>query len=89
MIFWDLNKNTRSLKYVKNLIDVTSHDSFCLLTAKVPDNNYILILCNSIGSPIDNRIINIYPEYICLTESHVFVSNKNYVYVWQFRNANS
>jgi WD repeat-containing protein 35 len=86
MIFWDVKKNSRSLKYVKNLLDVASCGSFCLLTAKVADTSYILILCNSIGSPVDNRIINIEPEYICLTETHVIVASKSYVYVWQFRN---
>jgi WD repeat-containing protein 35 len=86
MIFWDIKKNTRSLKYVKNLLDVASCGSFCLLTAKVADSSYILILCNSIGSPVDNRIINIEPEFIHLTETHVIVASKSYVYAWQFRN---
>jgi WD repeat-containing protein 35 len=86
MIFWDVKKNSRSLKYVKNLLDVTSCGSFCLLTARVADTSYILILCNSIGSPVDNRIINIEPEYITLTETHVIAASKSYVYTWQFRN---
>lgn len=85
MIFWDTKKNTRTLKYVKNLIEVVSSGSFCLLTAKVADTNYIAILCNSIGSPVDNRIINIFPEFVTLNETHAIISNKHYVYIWQFR----
>ena len=64
-----------------------SHGSFCLLTAKVSDTNYILILCNSIGSPVDNRIVNIKPEFVSLNETHVVIANKHYVYVWQFRSS--
>lgn len=85
MYFWDTKKNTRNMKYVKNLIDVTSHGSFCLLTAKISENNYILILCNSIGSPVDNRIINFNPEFIGLNETHIIACSKNYVYCWQYR----
>ena len=73
------------MKYVKNLIDVASYGSFCLLTAQINENSYILILCNSIGSPVDNRIINICPDYIGLNETHIIACSKSYIYVWQYR----
>lgn len=85
MIFWDTKKNTRTVKYVKNLMDVTSHGAFSLITARVSEANFILILSNSLGSPVDNRIINIKPTMITMNKSHVFVTNKHYIYVWQFR----
>jgi WD repeat-containing protein 35 len=85
MYFWDIKKNTRNMKYVKNLMDVISYGSFCLLSAKISENSYILILCNSIGSPVDNRIINICPDYIGLNETHIIACSKSYVYVWQYR----
>lgn len=89
VIFWDTKKNTTILKYVKNLMDVTSCGSFCLITAKISDTNYILILCNSIGSPVDNRVINICPSIITMNETHIIISNKFYVYVWQYRSQNA
>jgi WD repeat-containing protein 35 len=89
VIFWDTRKNTTILKYVKNLLDVTSAGSFFLITAKISESNYILILCNSIGSPIDNRVINIAPNLITMNETHVIISNKFYVYVWQYRSQSS
>jgi len=73
------------MKYVKNLIDVSSFGSFCLLSAQINEDSYILILCNSIGSPVDNRIINICPEFIGINETHVIACSKSYVYVWQYR----
>jgi WD repeat-containing protein 35 len=66
-------------------MDVTSYGSFCLITAKISDTNYILILCNSIGSPVDNRVINICPSIITINETHIIISNKLYIYVWQYR----
>jgi hypothetical protein len=85
MVFWDLKKNTRTMKYVKNLIDINSHGAYCVLTAKIEDNCYIAILCNSIGSPVENRVINFEPIITCVSDSHIVLSNKHYVYVWQFR----
>ncbi len=85
MIFWDAKKNTRTVKYVKNMLDVISHSSFCLITAKVLENSYILILSNSIGSPVDNRIINIKPVLLTMNKTHAFISNRHYIYVWQFK----
>jgi WD repeat-containing protein 35 len=73
------------MKYVKNLIDITSFGSFCLLTAQINEDAYILILCNSIGCPVDNRIINIYPEFIGINETHIIACSKSYVYIWQYR----
>lgn len=89
VIFWDVKKNIRNFKYVKNLRDIVSYGSFCLLTAQVSDKNYIAILCNSIGSPVDNRIINICPEFTAINRTHAIVASKHYVYVWQFRNPTS
>ena len=73
------------MKYVKNLIDIASFGSFCLLTAQINENSFILILCNSIGSPVDNRIINIRPEFVGLNQTHVIACSKSYVYIWQYR----
>jgi WD repeat-containing protein 35 len=86
MIFWNMKSKTRVTKYVKNLLDITSSGSFCMISAQINENEYILILSNSIGSPVDNRLINFKPAWMCMNSTHAIVANKNYVYVWQFRN---
>ena len=59
---------------------------FCLITAKIDKKgNYLLILSNSIGSPVNNKIINIEPLLIAINSTHVVVSDGNYIYLWQFR----
>jgi WD repeat-containing protein 35 len=71
------------------MLSITSHDSFSLITAKVTDNNFILILSNSIGSPVDNRLINIKPVLVTMNKTHAFVTNKHYIYTWQFRSSHT
>ena len=85
LVFWDIKNEKINYKYVKNMIDICAKSPFCLITAQISENNYLLILSNSIGSPIDNKIINIEPVFIALNNTHAVVSNGHYVYLWQFR----
>ena len=63
-MFWDTKTNKQNYKYIKNMLDITACSSFCLITDKISDNTYLLILTDSIGSSVDNKIINIEPKYI-------------------------
>ena len=85
LIFWDTKKNKFNYKYVKNMMDITARSPFCLITARISDINFLLILSNSIGSPVDNKIINIEPTLIALNSTHAVVTDRHYVYIWQFR----
>ena len=85
LVFWDIKNEKINYKYVKNMIDICAKSPFCLITAQISEINYLLILSNSIGSPIDNKIINIEPVFIALNNTHAVVSNGHYVYLWQFR----
>ena len=46
---------------------------------------YILILCNAIGSPVDSKYIEVEPKYLTITNYHVIAASDEVVYVWQFR----
>lgn len=48
---------------------------------------YILILCNSIGSPVDSKYIDVRPDYVAMTPYHVIVSSTDTLYIWQYRTA--
>ena len=80
LIFWDTKKNKYNYKYVKNMMDITAKSPFCLITAKISEVNFLLILSNSIGSPVDNKIINVEPTLIALNSTHAVVTNRHYVY---------
>ena len=46
---------------------------------------YSLILCNAIGSPVDTKIINVAPDFITMTPFHVAVASSDTLYVWHYR----
>jgi len=47
------------VKYVKNLISITACGDYCCLATRADEmtNQYVLVLCNSIGTPLDSKYI--------------------------------
>ena len=46
----------------------------------------MIILCNSIGTPLDSKYIDLAPAYVAMTASHVVVASRQAFYMWQFKN---
>ena len=44
-----------------------------------------LLLCNSIGSPVDTKYIDFVPAFVEMTPFHVIVSDYRSIYIWQYR----
>ena len=56
IVFWDVQIEEKFVKYVKNLSLIKSAAEYCVLVTKSDEPDlWILVLCNSIGSPVDNR----------------------------------
>ncbi|KFP78598.1 WD repeat-containing protein 35, partial [Acanthisitta chloris] len=87
VIFWDTKNNEKYVKYVKSLISITTCGDFCVLATKADENQpqYVLVLCNSIGTPLDPKYIDIEPLFVTMTKTHVIAASKEAFYVWQYR----
>jgi len=85
--FWDTNTDERHIKYVKSLISIRAAGEHCVFATKTDDGSgqFILILCNAIGSPVDSKYIDIEPIFLSMTPYHVIVASNELVYVWQYR----
>ncbi|XP_059152704.1 WD repeat-containing protein 35-like isoform X2 [Physella acuta] len=88
VVFWDTKNIEKYIKFVKNLIAVTAFGDYCCLATKSdePPNQYVLVLCNSIGTPLDSKYIEMEPVYLCMTKSQIICASKEAVYCWQFKN---
>ncbi len=82
------------LAYCALLVPITTtrlaHNSTLLLLMVVQGESageYILILCNAIGSPVDSKYVAVEPRHLALTHTHVIAASEEGVYVWQFRTA--
>ena len=76
------------VKYVKNLISITACGDYCCLATRgdEPANQFVLVLCNSIGTPLDSKYIEMEPIYLCMTKTQIVCATKEAIYCWQFKN---
>ncbi|KAL8581320.1 WD repeat-containing protein 35 [Nucella lapillus] len=88
VIFWDTKNNEKYVKYVKNLITITACGDYCCLATKADEvvGQYVLVLCNSIGTPLDSKYVEMDPVYLTMTRSHVVAACKEAFYTWHFKN---
>ena len=88
--FWDTKTGEKYTKYVKKLISIVAHGDYCVLSTHGDEaDQYILILCNAIGSRVDSRHIDMEPKFTAITSTHVVAASPSMVYVWQYRSAAS
>ncbi|KAJ0409897.1 hypothetical protein P43SY_005791 [Pythium insidiosum] len=50
---------------------------------------YSLILCDTIGSPIETKVIDFEPLFVAMTPRHVVAAAADVIYVWQYRNSSA
>lgn len=60
---------------------------FCLF--RFTFSQFVLVLCNSIGTPLDSKYIDIEPMYVTMTRTHIIAASREAFYTWQFRNMKS
>lgn len=92
IMFWDVKINEKHVKYMKRLQKIAACDEYCVLIAKQEEegkNEWIIVLCNSVGCPIDSNIISIEPKFVAMNKTHVIVASDEIIYYWQFRAQNS
>lgn len=91
VVFWDTHSDEKYIKYIKQVTHIRSSDEYCVVVTKADDNSgqYIIIICNDIGSPIDSKSLQIEPSHVHMTNSHVIISSDEVVYVWNYRSSTS
>src|SRR5690349_16203179 len=57
VVFWDTKTDEKYVKYVKKLLAIRAAGDNCVLVTKTDDasEQFILILCNAIGTPVDSK----------------------------------
>jgi WD repeat-containing protein 35 len=48
------------------------------------EGQYVLILCNKIGQPIDSKYIEIEPEFLTMSENYVVAASHDCIFVWSY-----
>lgn len=85
VMFYNVISHEKYIKYANRLIDIKAYGDHCVLVTKAEDSNqHIVILCNAIGSPLENRYIDITPDHLFMNKQFIIVASSTMIYVWQF-----
>ncbi|CAM9614606.1 unnamed protein product, partial [Ectocarpus sp. 12 AP-2014] len=87
--FWDLKAGERRVKPHRNLkLICGGGEHVCLVTGPDDRGRHSLILVNSIGSTLEERVLpaGIAPLKMAMSGAHVVVSGAAAAYVWQYKN---
>ncbi|XP_015596434.1 WD repeat-containing protein 35 [Cephus cinctus] len=89
VIFWNTTNNSCCTKYVRSLISVASQGEHCVLATRNEANQgmeqFALIVCNTIATPIDTKYLDLEPLWITMTSNTVIAASKNNFILWNFR----
>lgn len=88
--FWDIESDERRIKYVRQLMAIRAAGDNCVFaTRDEEEKQFILILCNAIGFPVDSKYIDIEPQFVTMTPYHVICASGQMVHVWHYRTPSS
>lgn len=46
---------------------------------------YAVVLCNSIGTPLEYKYIDFMPQYWSMNQTHIVVASRSYFYLWNYQ----
>ncbi|XP_067008662.1 WD repeat-containing protein 35 [Anabrus simplex] len=87
--FWDTKNNECFNKYVRSLLGVASSGEHSVLATRTEEGQYVLMLCNAIGTPVDTKYTEIEPLWITMNSSHVFAASRDNFLLWHYRTPKS
>lgn len=87
--FWDTTNNQCHTRYVPSLMGLAACGEYCLLAvqSEIDDESagkYGLLLCNTLGIPVDGKYTDIQPLFVAMNLNHVIVASKDYFLLWQY-----
>jgi len=89
VVFYECKKKTRRMKFVRQLYAIKCYSDLCVIISKVEetDEMFKIVLCNSIGNPIETKLVNIEPFFVEMTKNYIVLASTDHVYVWNYRSS--
>lgn len=87
--FWDTTNNQCHTRYVPSLLGLAACGEYCLLAvqSEIDDESagkYGLLLCNTLGIPVDGKYTDVQPLYVGMNSNYVIIASKDYFLLWQY-----
>ncbi|RHY35208.1 hypothetical protein DYB32_000267 [Aphanomyces invadans] len=101
VVFWDTRSDERYIKYVKSLVAIKAAGDNAVLVSRIindqhqqlsdddapplPAKQFSLVLCDTIGSPVESKLIDFEVLFLTMTPRHIIAASTDAIYVWQYR----
>ncbi|XP_065568434.1 WD repeat-containing protein 35-like isoform X2 [Artemia franciscana] len=89
IMFWDAKNNERYVKSFRQVNAICEGNEHCLIAARTEEGKECLIWCNTLGTPIDSRMIGFSATYLSSAQNYLTGASPYYVCVWNLRSTNS
>ncbi|GAB1603121.1 repeat-containing 35-like isoform X2 [Argonauta hians] len=88
VVFWETVKDIKYVKYMNSFVNIATCGDYCCIVTKCDEveDQFILVLCNSIGTPLEQKYVKMEPVYLLMTKTHVIMASREAFYLWHFKN---
>lgn len=100
VIFWDTQSNQTFTKVIDFVLGIFAFGDHCVIACEAQkiiskdpnivmeknfnDQMYQLNICNSLGTTVDSKYVDLKPQFITMNNSHVIVANQSQFLIWQY-----
>lgn len=105
VIFWDTQGNQTSSKVVDFVLGIFAHGEHCVIACEsqkiIPkdsntvvetnfkDQMYQLNICNSLGTTVDSKYVDLKPQFVSMNSNYVVIANQSQFLLWQYHTPKS
>lgn len=105
VVFWDTQGNQTTSKVIDFVLGIQAHGEHCVIACetqkiipkdtnivvetKFKDQMYQLNICNSLGTTVDSKYVELKPQFIAMNSTHVIIANQSQFLLWQYHTPKS
>lgn len=105
VVFWDIKNTQTYSKIIDFVLSMASHGEYCVIASEshkiiskdsnlvvqndFKEQTYLLSICNSLGTTVDSKYVDIKPQYITMNSTHVIIANQSQFLLWQYHTPKS
>jgi WD repeat-containing protein 35 len=105
VIFWDTKGNQTTTKVIDFVLGIQAYGEHCVIASEsqkiisrdanvivetnFKDQMYQLNICNSLGTTVDSKYIDLKPQFLAMTGTHVIVASQSQFLLWHYHTPKS
>ncbi|CRL00247.1 CLUMA_CG013520, isoform A [Clunio marinus] len=105
VVFWDTQGNSKVTKVVDYVLSIQAcgdhcaiasetqninpKDSNILIETNFKDQMYQINICNSLGTTVDSKYVDLKPQFLAMNLTHVIIASQSQFLCWQYHTPKS